>query len=129
MIARSFVLAAICLSFVGAGCAKGPKDKLQGKWVGDRIDNVPAEQVVRATGWVKGTTFAFAGDKMTVAIPAEQPRSGSFEVAKTEGQTLVLAVKGEGRPAEETRLTLAEDGGSLRWDIGEGREVVLVRAQ
>lgn len=129
MFVRSLALATVCLSLVGAGCSKGPKDKLQGRWVGDRIDNVPAEQVVRATGWVKGTTFAFSGDKMTIAIPAEQPRTGTFEVAKSDGQKLTLAVKGEARPVEEARISLADDGASIRWDIGEGREIVLVRAQ
>ena len=63
------MLSLLAIFFI-AGCSKRPEDKLAGKWVGDRIDNVSADQVARATGWVKGTTLEFAGDKLTVAVPA-----------------------------------------------------------
>ena len=58
-----------------AGCGRSPEEKLAGRWVGDRIDNVSADQVARATGWVKGTMFEFAGDKLTVTVPAEPART------------------------------------------------------
>ena len=74
-----------------AGCGKSPKDKLAGKWVGDRIDNVSADQVASATGWVKMTTFEFAGDSITVTIPSEPPRKGTYKVSRVDGDTLVLA--------------------------------------
>src|SRR5256885_5769017 len=78
--------------FFLAACGKSPEDKLAGKWVGDRIDNVSAEQVARATGWVKGTTFEFAGDKVTVTVPAEPARKGSFKVSRVDGDKIVLSV-------------------------------------
>jgi hypothetical protein len=59
-----------------AGCGRGPADKLEGKWVGDRIDNVSAEQVARATAWVKATTLEFAGTA-TVTVPSEPSREAS----------------------------------------------------
>ena len=113
-----------------AGCGKGPEERLAGKWVGDRVDNVTADQVARATGWVKGTTFEFAGDKLTVTVPAEQPRKGTFKVSRVEGDKVVLAVaRADKTTTDEATLTLHGDNKSMIWDIGRGREVLLVRAQ
>jgi len=82
------------------GCSGGPEAKLEGTWVGDRIDNVSAEQLARATAWVKATTLEFAGDKLTVTIPTEPARKGTFKVAKVDGEKLVLSaciINDEGR--------------------------------
>lgn len=128
IVRHATMLVAVAVLLPLAGCAKGPKDKLQGKWIGDRIENVTAEQVVKATGWVKGMTMEFSGDEMTVTIPAEQPRRGAFKVAKAEANKMTVAVaRSDGQGADEATLTLAEDK-SLHWDIGEGREIVLVHA-
>ena len=113
----------------GAGCGGGPADKLEGKWVGERIDNVSAEQVAKATAWVKATTLEFAGDKLTVTIPAETARKGTFKVAKVDGDKLVLSVhRKDSATRDETTFTLQGDK-TLRWDIGQSREITLVRAQ
>ena len=112
-----------------SACGRDASDKLQGKWVGDRIDNVNAEQLEAATAWVKSTTLEFAGDKLTVTIPAEQPRKGTFKVAREEGEKLVLSIaRRDPAGRDETTLTLA-DPKTLRWDIGQNREVTLVRVQ
>jgi hypothetical protein len=111
------------------GCSRAPEDKLAGKWIGDRIDNVSADQVARATGWVKGTTFEFAGDKLTVTVPAEPPRKGTFKVSRMEGDKLVLSVARSDTPTyDETTLTMHNEK-TMSWDIGQGREVLLVRTQ
>jgi hypothetical protein len=97
--------------------------------VGERIDNVSAEQLARATAWVKATTFEFAGDKVTVTIPTENARKGAFKVAKAEGDKLLLSVHRKDSAArDEIALTLQGDK-TLRWDIGQSREITLVRAQ
>jgi len=123
---------------MAAGCGKSPADKLAGKWVGDRIDNVSADDVARATGWVKGTSFEFAGDKVTVTIPAEPARKGTFKVAKADGDKMTLAIT---RTDDVTKAPTAEsatpdlasltmlDPKTMRWDIGDSREIVLVRVQ
>jgi len=112
----------------GAGCG-GPADKLEGKWVGERIDNVTAEQVARATAWVKATTLEFAGDKLIVTIPTEPARKGTFKVTKVDGEKLVLSVhRKDSATRDETTFTLQGDK-TLRWDIGQSREITLVRAQ
>jgi len=121
---------------MAAGCGKSPADKLAGKWVGDRIDNVSADDVARATGWVKGTSFEFAGDKLTVTIPAEPARKGTFKVTKAEGEKMTLAVTrsddtkpaGDNPTPDLASLTML-DAKTMRWDIGDSREIVLVRVQ
>jgi hypothetical protein len=128
----SFAVGALLPAVFGlsmTACGHGPADKLQGKWVGDRIDNVTAEQLAAATAWVKATTFEFAGDKLTVTIPSEAARKGTFKVTEAEGEKLVLSMSGKnGAARDETTFTLA-DQKTLRWDIGQNREVTLVRAQ
>lgn len=118
----------VCLPLALGGCAKKPEEKLQGKWQGDRIENVSFEQILSATGWVRGTTMDLSGDTMTVSIPTEAPRSGTFQVTKAEKEELTLAVvRPDGLGRDEMRLTLADDK-TLRWHIGDEREVVFVRA-
>jgi len=120
---------ALALLVLLASCSKSPEEKLAGKWVGDRIDNVSADQVARATGWVKGTTFEFSGDKLTVTVPAEPARKGTFKVSRLDGDKMVLSVARPDSPSQdEATLTLTSDK-SMRWDIGQGREVLLVRTQ
>jgi len=123
---------------MAAGCGRSPADKLAGKWVGDRIDNVSADDVARATGWVKGTSFEFAGDKVTVTIPAESARKGTFKVAKADGDKMTLAItrtddvtkapSTESATPDLASLTML-DPKTMRWDIGDSREIVLVRVQ
>ena len=128
-LSRAVAAAVLALPLFALGCGGGPADKLEGKWVGDRIDNVSAEQVARATAWVKATTLEFAGDKLTVTIPTETARKGTFKVAKVDGDKLVLSVhRKDSATRDETTFTLQGDK-TLRWDIGQSREITLVRAQ
>ncbi len=111
-----------------AGCEKTPKDKLQGRWLGESVENVPEGQAAKVTGWVKGTALEFSGSKVTVTIPAESPRTGQFKVAKVEGEAVTVSFLREegGRDEAELRF-VGED--TLKWSIGAGREVVLLRAK
>jgi hypothetical protein len=111
-----------------AGCEKTPKDRLQGRWLGEGIDNVPEAQVAKATGWVKGAAFEFSGSKVTVTIPAESPRSGQFKVAKVEGDMMTVSFLREEGGRDEAEIRLVGDE-TMRWNIGSGREIVLVKAK
>jgi hypothetical protein len=123
--ASLIVLAALALT----ACSKSPKEKLAGKWTGDRIENVSARDASRAAAWVKGTTWEFSGEKMTVAIPAEPPRSGSYKVAKVEGDKVTLSIaRPDGVTTDSAVLTFSDDK-TLRWDIGESREIVLSKTE
>ena len=113
---------------VVAGCEKSPKDKLQGRWLGESIENVPSAQLTKSTGWVKGTAIEFAGNKVTVTIPAETPRTGTFKVAKAEGDGLLVSFLRDEGGHDEAEMKLVGDQ-TLRWRIGDGREIVMLKAK
>jgi hypothetical protein len=113
---------------VVAGCEKSPKDKLQGRWLGESIENVPSAQLTKSTGWVKGTAIEFAGNKVTVTIPAETPRTGTFKVAKAEGDGLLVSFLRDEGGHDEADMKLVGDQ-TLRWRIGDGREIVMLKAK
>jgi hypothetical protein len=128
---RSRIKTALALAIslpAAAGCEKSPKDRLQGRWLGDSIENVPATQLQKATGWVRGTAMEFQGSKVTVTIPAETPRTGTFKVARAEGDTLLVSFLREEGGRDEAELQLVNDQ-TLRWRIGTGREIVMLKAK
>lgn len=111
-----------------SGCEKSPKDKLQGRWLGESIENVPSAQLTKSTGWVKGTAIEFQGNKVTVTIPAETPRTGTFKVAKAEGDGLLVSFVRDEGGHDEAEMKLVGDQ-TLRWRIGDGREIVMLKAK
>ena len=129
MRARVKTALALALSLpAAAGCDKSPRDKLQGRWLGESIENVPVSQVQKATGWVKGTQIEFNGAKVTVTIPAETPRTGTYQVTRKEGDTLLVSFHREEGGRDEAEMALVGEG-TLKWRIGEGREIVMVKAR
>ena len=109
-----------------AGCEVTPKERLEGKWVGERIDNVHPSQLQRAHGWVTGATFEFKGSRVTVSIPAESPRQGTYKIAQvTEDQLTVSFFRPHGAKDDVTLLFEGDD--RLRWMLGDGRSVVMRR--
>jgi len=128
---RSRVLLALALAITlpaAAGCDKSPRERLQGRWLGESIENLPAAQVQKATGWVKGTAIEFQGNKVTVTIPAETPRTGAFKVTKTEGNTVMVSFLRDEGGRDEAELQLVGDQ-TLRWRVGQGREIVMLKAK
>ena len=128
---RSRVRTAFCLAITlpaVAGCEKSPRDRLQGRWLGESIANVPAAQAQKATGWVRGTAIEFSGAKVTVTIPAETPRSGTYKVGRKEGDVLLVSFNRDEGGHDEAEMALVGDQ-QLRWRIGDGREIVMVKAR
>ena len=113
---------------VVAGCEKSPKDKLQGRWLGESIENVPSAQLTKSSGWVKGTAIEFAGNKVTVTIPAETPRTGTFKVSKAANDGLLVSFVRDEGGHDEAEMKLVGDQ-TLRWSIGDGREIVMLKAK
>lgn len=113
---------------VVAGCEKSPKDKLQGRWLGESIENVPSAQLTKTSGWVKGTAIEFQGNKVTVTIPAETPRTGTFKVAKAANDGLLVSFVRDEGGHDEAEMKLVGDQ-TLRWSIGDGREIVMLKAK
>lgn len=111
-----------------AGCEKSPKDRLQGRWLGESMENVPVSQLQKTTGWVKGTAIEFNGNKVTVTIPAETPRTGSYTVTRKDHETLLVSFKRDEGGRDEAEMALVGDH-QLRWRVGGGREIVMAKAR
>lgn len=111
-----------------AGCSRTPKDRLQGRWLGETIENVSATHLTKAMGWVKGASLEFQGSKATVMIPAESPRTGTFRVTDTDGDKVTVSFLREEGGRDEAEFQFVGES-QLRWNIGEGRQIVMVKAQ
>jgi hypothetical protein len=90
------------------------------------VENFDQEEVAAATGWARGTSFVFEGNRLKVTVPAEKPRSGVYHLSAVEDRQVSLTVLDT--TGEETQLDLiVDDEESLRWVLGEGRTLVLKR--
>jgi hypothetical protein len=116
-------LSAIALS----GCGHPAERKLQGRWYGERIESVDADDLSAATGWVKGTSFLFKGGEMTVEIPAEGARTGKFEVLAFRDGRVTVGVQRQDGMTDKVDLKL-EDERSMRWLLPQGRTILMRRA-
>lgn len=121
-------VAGVLLAVVGAGCGHPVQRKLDGRWIGEGVENFDDSAMAAATGWAKGTSLEFAGSTLTVAIPAEEPRSGSYKVVSVNKQDVNLAVT---RPdgAKDTLKLKLDDERSLRWQLTGGRSILMRRAE
>ena len=109
-----------------AGCGNPVQRKLEGRWLGESVENFDAKDVAAATGWARGLSLEFAGARLTVAVPAEEPRSGKYKVASVHENDVQLAVtRTDG--AVDTASFKLDDERSLRFMIGDNRAVVLRR--
>ncbi|MBW2524099.1 MAG: hypothetical protein JRI23_07985 [Deltaproteobacteria bacterium] len=110
-----------------AGCETSPKDRLQGRWVGQEVEHFAAEQARRASGWARGATFEFRGNRVTVGIPTERPRQGTYRITAASPDELRISFVRPHGPQDEA--TFRFDGDDvLRWMLGDGRAIVLRRA-
>lgn len=125
---RAFLIAFGVTTIFLSGCSHPAEKALEGEWYGQSVENFDEEEVAAATGWARGTSFVFKGSHVKVTVPAEKPRSGLFRLAKIEDRQVSLVVLDS--HGEESELDLiVDDAESLRWMLGEGRSVVLRRAE
>jgi hypothetical protein len=118
------------LLLVGAigGCGHPVQKKLEGRWLGDSVENFDDDVVASATGWAKGASMEFAGSTVTVTIPAEEPRSGKYKVVSVHEGDIELAIQRRDGAVDKVRFKL-DDERSMRWVLDDGRAVVLRRDQ
>lgn len=125
---RGFIKA-LFLSCIGlSACAHPLTRKLEGRWLGESVENFEDGEIAVATGWARGTSFEFSGSKITVAIPAEEPRTGSYKVESARVGEVVLAVSSNDGHIQKTRLSL-EDEQLIRWHIDDSRSLLLRREE
>ena len=115
-------------ALVMAGCGNPVQRKLEGRWLGESVENFDAKEMAAATGWARGLSLEFSGTHLTVAVPAEEPRTGKYKVASVHENDVELAVtRLDG--AVDTASFKLDDDRSLRFMIGDNRAVVLRREQ
>ena len=119
------VLGLIATSLVA--CGREPRERLQGSWEGIAIDGLTPEQTAKADGWAKGTKLQFIGNKVTVAMPAESPRTGTFRVAQADGDRVRVQFKRPEGGEDLAEFRFADDG-TLRWHLGAA-EVVMTKTK
>jgi hypothetical protein len=108
------------------GCGHPVQKKLEGRWLGDSVENFDDDVVASATGWAKGASMEFAGSTVTVTIPAEEPRSGKYKVVSVHEGDVELAISRRDGAVDKVRFKL-DDERSMRWVLDDGRAVVLRR--
>jgi len=111
-----------------AGCGNPVQRKLEGRWLGESVENFDAKEVAAATGWARGLSLEFAGSRLTVAVPAEEPRTGKYKVASVRENDVQLAVTRLDGSVDTANLKL-DDERSIRFMIGDTRAIVLRREQ
>ncbi len=130
---RSFVsrrLAALLVGGVVAsltGCGHPMQRKLEGRWYGDSVENFDERDIAAATGWVKSFSMEFSGSSVTVAIPTDDPRSGSYTIASAHDNDVVLAIKRKDGSVDKAKLRIDDDD-NIRFMLADGRAIVMQRA-
>jgi hypothetical protein len=109
-----------------SACSNGTSAMLEGRWVGDSVANFNAQDVPMATGWALGTAFEFAGEQLSVQIPAEPARAGTFEVIESNGDEVTIEVERPDGLVDTAKFRIEDD--QLRWLLGGDRELVLRRS-
>ena len=118
----------LCGALLLAGCGNPVQRRLEGRWLGESVENFDAKDVAAATGWARGLSLEFAGTRLTVAVPAEEPRTGKYKVASVHENDVQLAVTRLDGAVDTASLKL-DDERSLRFMIGDTRAIVLRREQ
>jgi len=112
------------LAMTFSGCAHPAERALQGRWHGQSVENFDAEAMASATGWARGTSLEFQGRNLHVTVPAEESRTGVYELAAIKDRNVKLSVLGSRGEQSEIEL-IVDDADSIRWVLGEGRTLVL----
>lgn len=111
---------------ISTGCGHPVQRSLEGRWLGEAVENFQDTQLAAATGWARGLSFEFAGSSVTVAVPAEEPRSGRYKVSSVHESDVRLSITTKEGKATTALFKLDNDH-SMRWMLGQGRSIVLRR--
>jgi len=109
-----------------AGCGHPLTRKLEGRWFGSGVESFEQRELPAAVGWAKGVSFEFSGDRITVAIPAEEPRTAPYRIASVHGSDVKLTVTRPDGKADPLALRMDDDQ-SMRWMLDDVHSVVLRR--
>lgn len=122
-----FRLGILIVVAAATACGHPVQRRLEGRWIGESVENVNSSFLAAATGWVKGTSFEFAGERITVIIPAEDPRTGTYSVASVHDDRVMLQAKRADGTLDAVDLKL-QDEHSLQWLLPSGALIRLRKA-
>jgi hypothetical protein len=108
------------------GCGNPVQRQLEGRWLGDAVESFEQRELSRATGWARGVSFEFSGSKVTVTIPAEEPRTAPYRITGVHESDVRLAVQRPDGKADPLHLRI-DDERSVRWMIDDSHAIVLRR--
>ena len=122
--------ALVMVSLVAAApaCGHPVKRQLEGRWFGESVENFEQRELPAVTGWARGVSFEFAGENLTVSVPAEEPRTAPYRVASVQRNDVRLSVQRPTGEKESVRFRL-DDERSIRWMLDEHHAVVLRREE
>ena len=118
----------LVISTLCVGCANADGPDLQGRWFGESLVNVDSQYLASASGWVRGTSFEFTGDSVTVTIPTDLPRTAPYEVVAHQDRQVTIAVHRPNGQRDVAQFTM-QGAHVMNWDIGQNRAVVLRRLE
>jgi hypothetical protein len=123
---KPLLLATAAALVATTGCGHPLSRKLEGRWFGSGVESFEQRELSAATGWAKGVSFEFSGERVTVAIPAEEPRTAPYKVASVHGSEVRLSVARPDGRLDSLPLRL-DDEMSMRWMLDGVHSVVLRR--
>jgi hypothetical protein len=119
-------LVALVALWACVGCSHPVARQIEGRWFGETVENFDPDDIPVATGWARGTSFEFSGGRVTISIPAEEPRSGRFEVVSAHDRDVVIDILGDGVAGGPMAMTLLKED-VIRWHLDDLRSVLLRR--
>jgi hypothetical protein len=118
----------LALAFTAVGCGHPVRRQLEGRWFGESVENFEQRELSAATGWARGVSFEFAGENVTVSMPAEEPRTAPYQVAGVQRNDVRLTVERSTGQKDSMRLRL-DDERNIRWMLDEHHAIVLRREE
>jgi hypothetical protein len=114
----------VAFALCAVGCAHPAERALRGRWLGEAVENFDQDDLAEATAWARGTMLEFRSSNITVAIPSEESRTGTYMLSSVADRTVKLRVLDlEGQ--ESDMELVVDDEDHLRWLLGDGRAVVM----
>jgi hypothetical protein len=119
---------AVALLMATSGCGHPVRRQLEGRWFGESVENFEQRELPSVTAWARGVSFEFAGENITVSMPAEEPRSAPYQVASVQRNDVRLSVQRPTGQKDSVHFRL-DDERSIRWMLDGHHAVVLRREE
>ena len=105
-----------CVLASALACHRSSQARLEGRWLGQRFESRDGSVGAGRAGWAKGAALTFSGSRISVVVPGEQARHGSYRVLSDRDGELELAITGHDGHVDRAELTLETDE-LLRWHL------------